>query len=922
MFRANVILAVTKRNFASYFSSVLGYLFIVVFCVAASVMAFTDSQFFAANQANLDQLSQWYPMLLLFLIPAIAMTTWSDEKKLGTDELLFTLPATEGEIMAGKYLAVLGVYTVSLLFSLINVVLLSFLGSPDIGLLVGTYFGYWLSGAALLSVGMLASSLTSNGTVAFVLGVVFCCVPVFIGKAYGVIEWALGVVGFAGPHYTLRSAIEGLSLQQQLSDFGRGVVPFSSVCYFVFLTAFALYLNMVVISKRRWATSSGVGNGLQYAVRAACLGVTFVSLLVLTNLWPARADLTAENLFSLSDATYETINGIDDDQQIVIQSFVSPDLPRDYSETRRQLLGLLREFDLRGGAKIEHRQVEVAPFSEEAEQARALGVEPVRVQFDRDGKLEESEVFLGAVIQSSTDNVEIPFFDKGIPIEYELTRSVRTVSQKDRMTVGVLQTDANVMGGMGGPAWEIVTELRKQYKVINVNPSMKILADKKSADTAADEDADADSPAENFDLLLAVMPSSLTQPQMDNFMEYVESGKPVLVFDDILPAFNAELAPRLPKPAPGGPMAGMFGQQQQRPEPKGDGGALTSLMRWLEVQWDNGTVVYERNNPHSEFSYLRPEVFFVSRSANSKAAFSSDSPVTSALQDLVCMFAGSVKGPSESKMKDGYSFIPLLQTSGESGRLEWDTFTEPGGMSFPGMPSQPVRVIPEERIRYNDDQYAHVIAAHIKNTSDDKPANVIFCSDADIISNQFFALRRQQALDIEFDNVTFVLNAVDALVGDEVYIALRSRRPAMRTLQYIENQSRELRKVLSAEEEDAEEKTEERLASATKELQKELEALRDRDDLDLNGKEQLLAQKEEQVNRKINAEQKDLEKEKNKRIRQAGLEMKRKVSQIEDRVRRMAWIAPAILPICFGLLFLGLRNLSEKQSITPERRRR
>lgn len=917
MFRANVILAVTKRNFASYFSSVLGYLFIVVFCVAASVMAFTDSQFFAANQANLDQLSQWYPMLLLFLIPAIAMGTWSDERKLGTDELLFTLPATEGEILAGKYLAVLGVYTVSILFSLINVVLLSFLGSPDYGLLVSTYFGYWLSGAALLAVGMLASSLTSNGTVAFVLGVVFCCVPVFIGKAYGVIEWVMGLVGFEGPHYTLRSAIEGLSLQQQLGDFGRGVVPFSSVCYFVFLTVFALYLNMVVISKRRWATSSGVGNGMQYAVRAACLGVTFVSLLVLTNLWPARADLTAESLFSLSDATYETIEGIGDDQQIVIQSFVSPDLPRDYNETRRQLLGLLREFDLRGGANVVHRQVEVAPFSEEAEQARALGVEPVRVQFDQDGKLEESEVFLGAVIQSSTDNVEIPFFDKGVPIEYELTRSVRTVSQKDRMTVGVLQTDANVMGGMGGAPWEIVTELRKQYKVINVNPAMKILADK-----AAGEDAEQDTPAENFDLLLAVMPSSLTQPQMDNFLEYVESGKPVLVFDDVLPAFNAELAPRLPKPAPGGPMAGMFGQQQQRPEPKGDGGALTSLMKWLDVQWDNGTVVYEHINPHSEFSYLRPEVFFVSRSGNPKAAFSDKSPVTSGLQDLVCMFAGSVKGPSESKMQDGYSFTPLLQTSGESGRLEWDTFTEPGGMSFPGMPSQPVRVVPEDRIRYTDDQYAHVIAAHINNSSEDKPANVIFCSDADIISNQFFALRRQQALDIEFDNVTFVLNAVDALVGDEIYIALRSRRPAMRTLQYIENQSRELRKVLSTEEQDAEEKTEESLAAAKKELQKELEALRERDDLDLNGKEQLLAQKEEQVNRKISAEQKDLEKEKNKRIRQAGLEMNRKISRIEDRVRRIAWVAPAILPICFGLLFLGLRNLSEKQSITPERRRR
>src|SRR6056297_2006704 len=181
MIRANVILAVAKRNFRSYFSGILGYLFIIVFCVAAAVMAF-NTQFFAANQANLDQLSQQFPVLLLFLVPAITMTSWSDEKKLGTDELLFTLPAMDLEILIGKYLSVLGVYTVALLFSLVNAGILYLMGQPDSGLLISSYTGYWLSGAALLDVGMLASALTSSATVAFVLGVVFCCVPVFVGS--------------------------------------------------------------------------------------------------------------------------------------------------------------------------------------------------------------------------------------------------------------------------------------------------------------------------------------------------------------------------------------------------------------------------------------------------------------------------------------------------------------------------------------------------------------------------------------------------------------------------------------------------------------------------------------------------------------------------------------------------------------------
>ena len=163
--RSHVILAVLRRNVASYFSGVLGYLFIVVFVVAGAFLAF-NSQFFADNLATLDQLSEQFPLLLLFIVPAITMTVWSDEKKLGTDELLFTLPATDTEILIGKYLSVLGVYTVALLFSVTHAMVLAYIGNPDWGLVATTYLGYWIAGAALLSAGMFASVLTSSATVA------------------------------------------------------------------------------------------------------------------------------------------------------------------------------------------------------------------------------------------------------------------------------------------------------------------------------------------------------------------------------------------------------------------------------------------------------------------------------------------------------------------------------------------------------------------------------------------------------------------------------------------------------------------------------------------------------------------------------------------------------------------------------------
>lgn len=912
MIRMHVIQAVTKRNFGSYFSSILGYLFIIVFCVASAVMAF-NMQFFTANQANLDQLSQSFPLLLLFIVPAITMTAWSDEKKLGTDELLFTLPATELEILIGKFNAVVGVYTVALAFSLINIVILSFMGSPDYWMLLSTYAGYWLAGVALLSVGLLASSLTSSATVAFVLGVVFCCVPVFIGNLASVARWVMGFLGSNSKLYEFQTTMQGLSLQDQLQDFGVGVMPFSSILYFALLTSLMLYLNHVVICKRRWSANSQANMTFQFVVRTASLFVIFVSAFTVISLWPARADFTSEDLFTLSGATYETFDNLDE-QNITIQAFVSPEVPSEYSETRRRLLGLLREFDQRGGKNITVRLVDVEPFSEEAEEARALGVSPVRIQYEQDGKFEEAEVFLGAVVQSTTDTVEIPFFGKGLPVEYELTRSVRTVASEERLTIGILQTDAGVIGAGGfggGPEWAIVRELKQQYKVIAVNPAQKILAGDQP------EGEDAAGSGENFDVLLAIMPSSLTQPQMNNFLEYVEAGRPTLIFDDPCPLYSQtgsglSQAPKLPKPPAAG--GGMMGQQPPPPEQKAENGELTSLMRTLGLKWDNGRAVYDSMKPFPQFESLPPEYVFVSRTGNPKQAFNSDDPVTEDLENIVLLYAGSIQETG----RKGTDFAPLLQTSAQSGLLDWADYTQP---SFNFMArSQSVGLRPNPK-RF-DDQFSHVIAGHVTSDSKTSPLNVIFCSDIDMISDWFFLERNRGNLNVKFDNVTFILNAVDSLAGNDQFIKLRSRRSKLRTLEYVEAQTRQLRETLNKEEKEADKYMDDKLAEAREELQQEVDRVREQEGLDGRSKEQLLKAKEEQLNRQLASQEDELEQEKNSRIRKAGLAMKRKVRKIENGVKFVAYLAPAILPICFGLLFLGLRNLSESQNITPERRRR
>ncbi|RMF42229.1 MAG: ABC transporter permease, partial [Planctomycetota bacterium] len=641
-----VIQAVCLRNLSSYFSGVLGYLFILVFVVAAGFFAF-DAEFFTANEPNLDQLTEWFPSLLLFFIPAITMSVWAEEKKMGTDELLFTLPATELEILIGKFLAVVGVYTTALLFSMTHMLVLAYLGNPDWGLILATYLGYWLAGVALLSAGMLASQFTRNMTVAFLYGILILAIPVFIGDL-------ARLVG-------LGEALATFSLKEQFRDIGMGIFPLDGILYFVAFTVFMLYLNYVVMTRRHWSARRGLHLGVQYAIRAVAIATILVCATTWAGYTSVRIDATAERQFSLSPTTRDILRKLDPERPIEIQVFMSKEVPPEYVETRKRLIGLLRQFDELAGKNLEVRYVEVEPFSPQAEEAEHFGIEPVEVFYvDRDGRRAEAEIYLGAVVISSYDKVVIPFFGKGLPIEYELTRSVQTVANESRHTVGVLATDAGLVES--GRQWQIVRELKKQYNVEEVSPANPIDASK-------------------FDVLFVGMASSLTEPEMDNLVQYARSGNPLIVFDDPFPltfnssGFGVSGAPRQPKTNPHG---GMFGGSPP-PEQKADGGRATRLLEALGILWPYDKVVFDFNNPHPEYGTLPAEYVFITSSEKPEEdGFNRQSPITRGLQELIALYPGYVEHDVDSK----FEFTPLLQTSVQSGVLAWEEFVDEGGFNF------------------------------------------------------------------------------------------------------------------------------------------------------------------------------------------------------------------------------------------------
>ncbi|MCI0363478.1 MAG: Gldg family protein, partial [Phycisphaerales bacterium] len=549
---SNVILAVFKRNFVGYFSSPIGYVFICAFVLLTGVATFWPNEFFNDNLATLDQLNQHLPWIMLVFIPAITMSIWADERRQGTDELLLTLPCTDLDVVAGKYLAALAIFTVALVFSLSNIAVLKALGSPDYGLLFSNYVGYWLVGAAMLALGMVASFLTNSLTVGFVLGMAFNAPLVLAQSADSIVSWE-GAARFIG----------NASIAAQFEDFGRGLVTFSGVVFFLSIIVVSLYLSMALIGRRHWSGGAyAPAMAGHYTVRALSLVALAIGANVAAARIDVRADVSAENINSLSPQTLVMLANLDTPRPVYVEAYISPQVPEQYVQTRLNLLSTLRELDAAGGDNVVVRIHSTDRFSDEEAQAeQQFGIRAQPVQSQAGGKMAVDEIVLGAAFMCGLDKVVVPFFDRGVPVEYEAIRSIATVSQQQRKKIGVLMTDAKLFGGFEMETMssrrdqEIIAELQKQYEVVQVNAAQPI--------------------TEKYDALLAAQPSSLDPAAMENFIAAVRGGQPTAIFEDPFTFMDSSVpATSQPRVAP---RRNPF-MQQPPPQPKGNIMPLWSLL--------------------------------------------------------------------------------------------------------------------------------------------------------------------------------------------------------------------------------------------------------------------------------------------------------------------------------------------------------
>ncbi|MEM7166695.1 MAG: Gldg family protein [Planctomycetota bacterium] len=868
-----VVRAIFKRDMKRWFGNPTGYVFISLFVLLSAAGLFWPEEFFLNNLANLDTLNFWFPRLLLFFIPAITMTVWAGEKGQGTDELLFTLPASDTQIVLGKYLAAAGIYTVALLFCFPIVYFLGALGDPDWGLLFSNTVGFWLLGLMLISVGMVGSQLSENLTIAFIFGAFFCSLILLVEPALSALfpDATRSWVGY-GP----------VSLFEEL---GRGVISLSSFFLFVGLVVGFLYLNLLILSRRHWKPGSLEGGHL--AVRFVSIVAIAVALTVIGTNRGFRADSTMERIHSLSQETRDLLAGLDAERPVYLRAYVSKEVPRDYVQTRRTLLNLLRQYDALGGAAIQTRIIETERFSEAAREAEQnFGIRHQTVLAEDAGRGRNFHLHLGIAMTCGTEEVVLPFLDKGLPVEYELTRSIGTVASAKRSKVGVLDTDAKLFGGFEfqtmrqDPQWEIVRELQLQYEVERVA-------------------ADADYP-EGLDALIVAMPSSLTQPQMDRLSTYIKNGNPTLLIDDPFPAANPTLIPTEPKGGPQNP----FQQNKPPSDPKGN---IEGFLADFDIRWSPQRVVWQHDNPHPQYDFP-PELVFVTDRPGKFEPFNPREPISSGLQELICIFGGVI----EEGNQVGADFFPLLRSAGQgSGVLAMDSLFQRN--FFGGRGINPGR-------QHNPDGREKVMAARVQGKvasavegGGTHDIHVIFVADLDLVSSQFFQIRREGVGDFNFDNVTFMLNCVDYLAGADSFITLRKRRPRHRTLVAVEEKESTFTKQWLEQKLVAEDEAKTQLAEAQDVLDKRVAAIEGRTDLDQQAK-QILIQSEREVQQRLFDDKKStIEGDKERAIEFALGEKNAAVNVIRNQNKMLTLLSP--LPgILFGIGTFMRRRRRERES--------
>ena len=241
------ITTITRRELGGYFGSPLAYVFIVIFLALAGGMTFYIGGWLDRGRADLDTFFNWHPWLYLFLVPAIGMRLWAEERRTGTIEFLTTLPVTTTEAVVGKFLAAWLFIGIALLLTFPMWLTVNYLGDPDNGVILAGYIGSWLLAGGMLAISTAISALTKNQVIAFVLSAAVCFL--FLMSGVEIVQAMFS--GWASD--SVVDAISNLSLLTSFNAIVAGVIDLRHLILFGSLIGVSLFINVALVDLKKGA---------------------------------------------------------------------------------------------------------------------------------------------------------------------------------------------------------------------------------------------------------------------------------------------------------------------------------------------------------------------------------------------------------------------------------------------------------------------------------------------------------------------------------------------------------------------------------------------------------------------------------------------------------------------------------------------
>ncbi len=746
-------IALLRREFCAYFSTPLAYLFLFTFQVLSGIFTFFVGGFYERGQADLAPFFDYHPWLYLAFIPAVSMRLWAEEQRLGTQELLLTLPIRLGEAVFAKFLAAWLFVGLGLSLTFPIWVTVNWLGEPDNGVIFTAYLGSFLLAGAYLALGEAISATTSSQAVAFIVTLTLG----FLLTAAGTPAVLAMFLPWAS--VTLIDHVAALSLPFHFQALARGTLEGRDlVFFFLVILGWLGICAFLVLQAGQWRRP------ILLAVSLSLLGAALLSPLL-----PSfRLDLTEDKLYTLSPGTHKLLASLK--EPIVLEFYFSDRASRELPAIRayaRQVYELLKEYQ-RASKQIQLRRIEVEPFSTAEDQAQERGLSGVRLIPGA------PEIYFGvAAISPAGRKAVIPFFtrERERYLEYDLTSLLVQVTRTHPPRIALYaEPDLLVRGGINPwnqapqSPWTAIEQVAKFYPVTFLEKGFRTIP-------------------QDIDLLVLIHPKELFETSLYAIDQFVLQGHPALMFVD--PYAELDGPPRF------------VASNRNK----------TSDLNRLFHAWG---FACEADYFVADATYATPVTVAQGRAPAHHLGLLSldqnafgDEALLAGLKRLALSSAGAIRQlDCKGTEVPCPSFIPLIQSSPQAmamPKVALDYLFDPQ-ILYEAFRPQGQRFILAARI---EGRFPSAFASppegagtHPHLSLAQAPANLIVVGDSDLLADRLWAKSQtgengERMLIPMSDNGAFLLSAIDYLTGHPELIAVRSRGLYLRPLTRVETLRRQ-----------------------------------------------------------------------------------------------------------------------------------